>query len=367
MKILFFRNDFAANVQRKIEDGYGGVGYYRIVKPHQYLKGHEKDIVGINLDKKKWADIFKEYDIFWASYFSDPHQASQMFFNRDKFKKKVVIDLDDNYLDVLPTHPLYDKFKPTKKDKAFVSTILSFADAITVSTEPLKQRVARHMKQVFGLEKKIFIVPNMNELKDWNFKPAKKDKSKIVIGYAGSNSHYDDLKMMFPALAKIMDKYPHVYFESMGSIGKSNLDLFKVFSESTRLRSDILPSSWGFKEYPKLLSEMKWDIGLAPLADNAFTRGKTHIKWMEYSMYKIPTIASRVYPYFVPCFDRDTIIHEQTGLLVQPSEWFDALEDLVLHEDKRKLLGQNAFNYIKENWQYGEEFSSAIDKVIKGL
>lgn len=373
MKILFYRNDHSANVNRKLEDGYGGVGYYRTVQPARQMKGHEVAIVGMNLAKKgessekKWARIFTEYDVFWTSYFYSAKEASDMFYHRDKFKKKVVIDLDDNYLDIYPNHPLYDKLKQTKKDRAFTSTILSFADVITVSTEPLKQKIAEHMKKVFGLEKQIVVIPNMNEIAEWNFKPAEKNTDKIVIGYTGSNSHYDDLNMVFPSIAKIMDKYPNVYFESVGALGNENLKLFNCFSDEAKLRCDILPSTWTFKEYPKHLSEMKWDIGIAPLVDTAFTRCKSPIKFFEYSMYKIPTIASRVYPYYVPSFGRDIITHEETGLLVKPSEWVNALEDLILKKTKRITLGEKAYQHVKQIWQYGSDFSDALEKVTKAL
>jgi len=367
-KILFYRNDFAANAIRRLADGVGGVGYYRIIKPYEYTKEHKKEIVGINLQKRKWKEIFKEFDIFWASYFSDPHQASQMFYHRDLYKKKVIIDLDDNYLDVLPNHPLYDRFKPTKKDKAFCSTILSFADAITVSTEPLRQRLDEHLQKVFGLKKKIFVLPNMNDIKDWNFKPAEKNKDKIVIGYSGSNSHYEDLQMMLPSLGKIMDKYPNVYFEIMGAVGKSNIELFSCFSESARKRTDMIQPTWGFAEYPKRLSEMRWDIGIAPLADSAFTRCKSSIKFFEYATYKIPTIASKVYPYYVPCFGKEIIEDGVTGLLCQPDEWFDAFESLILNEEKRKTIGQNAYDFVKKEWQYSNSgYSDVIAEIIKAL
>ncbi len=373
MKILYFRNDFNANAVRQVEDEYGGVGYYRIVKPAQYTNGHSIDVIGAEIYKKgktaekKWSKIFKDYDVFWTTYFNDPQMASAMFYHRDKLGKKVVVDLDDNYLDVQPSHPLYDKMKPTKKDRAYTSVILSFADVITVSTEPLKQRIAEHMKKVYGLDKKIVVVPNMNDIKDWEFESVAKNKDKIVIGYAGSNSHYDDLAMMFPALADIMDKYPNVYFESMGSIGKDNINLFTCFSEDAKLRCDILPSTWTFKEYPKHLASMKWDIAVAPLVDTAFTRCKSHIKFMEYSMFKIPVIASRVYPYYVPSFDREVITHEVNGLLVKPSEWFDALERLILNEKERKEFGENAYSHIKDTWQYDDKFSDSINEVIKAL
>lgn len=372
-KILMYRNDYGANTVRQADDEYGGVGYYRIIKPSQYLKGHEVTIIGSDLykkgesEEKRWSTVFKDYDVFWTTYFTDPKIASAMFYHRDKFNKKVIIDLDDNYLDVVPSHPLYHRFKETKKERAFLSTILTFADAITVSTEPLKQRIAEHLKKVYKIEKPIFVIPNMNEAKEWDFKPAVKDKNKVVIGYSGSNSHYDDLQMMFPALAKIMDKYPHVYFESMGALGKENIRIFNCFSEEAKLRCDILPSTWTFKEYPKHLASMKWDIAIAPLKDCAFSRCKSPIKFFEYSMYKIPVIASRVYPYYVPNFDREVITHEQTGLLAKPDEWFDMLERLVLDKTLRETLGNNAYDFVKANWQYNQDFSSVITTIIKSL
>lgn len=374
MKIFAFRNDFNANATRQVEDKYGGVGYYRTVQPAKYTKGHKVDVVGSGILKKgktreeKWSNIFKEYDVVWTSYFSDAEEASAIFYHRDKFKKKIIIDIDDNYLDIAPNHRLYDRFKETKKERAFLSTILTFADAITVSTEPLKQRLAEHIKKVYGLEKPIFIIPNMNDIENWNFKPAKKHKDKLVIGYTGSNSHYDDLHMVFPTISKIMDKYPNVYFEIMGSLSeKEAIELFKDFSDSAKERCDLLPATQTFLEYPEHVSKQKWDIGIAPLVDTAFTRCKSHIKWMEYAMYKIPVIASKVYPYSVPCFGIETIKNGETGFLVKPSEWLDVLEDLILHEDKRKAIGENAYKFVKENWQYSQKFSDAIDKVLKSL
>lgn len=373
MKITFFRNDYTANAVRQADDEYGGVGYYRIIKPAQFLKGHDVTVVGAGLFKKgetaekQWTRIFKDCDIFWTTYFSDPKVASAMFYHRDKLKKKVIIDIDDNYLDIATTHPLYDRFKPTKKERAYLSTILTFADAITVSTETLKQRISEHLKKIYGIEKQIFVIPNMNDIKDWNFKQAKKNKDKIVIGYSGSNSHYDDLEMIFPALAKIMDKHKNIYFESMGALGKENIKIFECFSEEAKLRCDILPSTWTFKEYPKHLASMKWDIAIAPLTDSFFTRSKSCIKFFEYSMFKIPTIASRVYPYYVPNFGREIITNEVNGLLVKQNEWFDAIEKLVLDKELREQLGQNAYNHVKDNWQYNLDFIHAIDKVIKAL
>lgn len=370
MKILFYFSDYGANVIRSEQNTYGGVGYYRTIKPSQMVRGHEVTVIGRELLKigstteERWNKIFTDYDVFWCSYFSDPKEASAMFSTRDRLGKKVVLDCDDNFLDVLETHPLYDKLKGGKRDKAFISTTLSFADVIVVSTDPLKQRLRKHFTEVHGLDKKIVVLPNMNDKKDFDFKLAEKNTDKFVIGYAGSNSHQDDLAMFMPHLMKIMRKYKNVHFESIGSIHKNDLWMFRDFTHEEMNRCDLLPATWTFKEYPEMLSKLKWDIAVAPLVDSSFTRCKSHIKFMEMSILKMPTILSRVYPYFMDINGRRVVTHNETGLLVKPSQWFNAMEELILNKDKRLKLAENAYNHVATNWQYDESISRIIDEIL---
>ncbi len=375
MKILMYRSDWTANVDRQTQDEYGGVGYYRIVKVAEQLRkqGHEVDIVGAKFRRMeesledRYTRIFSEYDVLWTCYTSHGDDASAMFYFRDQTGKKVILDLDDNYLDVLESHPLYDKLKVSKKDRAFIGTILSFADGITVSTEPLKQRLTDHFKDVYKMEKKTIVLPNFNDIKDWQYPIASKKDDKIILGYAGSNSHQEDLKMLLPHVAKIMAKYPQVHFESTGAIELKEVEgMFDSFTKSALDRCDLLPSTSTFKEYPKMLANLPWDIALAPLQDNAFTRCKSHIKWMEYSSVKMPVIASRVHPYYVDLWGRNIIEHEKTGLLVKPSEWFDAIETLVMREDMRRELAENAYKAVVERWQYdGSELGQVASDFLK--
>jgi len=367
-KILFYFSDHGANHERVVQNTYGGVGYYRIIKPSQQVKGHEVTVMGSELTKKgetaeeRWERLFDEYDVFWCPYFSDPMEASALFSTRDWMGKKVVIDCDDNFLDVLESHPLYDKLKTGKRDKAFMATILSLADVVTVSTEPLKQRLRKHFKEVQGIEKNIVVIPNMNDIKDWDVKREKRDPKKIVIGYPGSNSHQDDLAMLMPSLLEVMKKHKHVYFEVVGSISKDMLPMFDTFPLDVMKRIDIWPGTFTFKEYPAFIGGRNWDIGVCPLADNVFTRCKSHIKFMEYSALKIPVIASRVHPYYVPIEDKFVIEHEKTGLLVKPNEWVEALERMITDAELRKTLATNAHQHILDNWQYN--LSEKINEVL---
>lgn len=88
---------------------------------------------------------------------------------------------------------------------------------------------------------------------------------------------------------------------------------------------------------------------------------------MEYAMYKIPTIASRVYPYFMPIEGKEIITDGENGLLVKDDEWFDAFEKLILDKELRIKLGENAYEYIKKNWQYdGVHITNKINLVLQG-
>jgi len=374
MKILMNFSDWCFTPERKKQNTYGGIGYYRTIKVSEQIKNHEVKVVGkeiINYGdtlESQWDTVFKEHDVFWTSYFCDDKVGAAIIYHAKKHGKKFIVDIDDNYLDVPESNLLYDRFKKTKRDRAMLSTILSFADAITVSTEPLKERIAAHIKSVHGMTKPIYVIPNMNDIKDWEFTKAETDPDKIVIGYTGSNSHQDDLQMCLPAIARLMKKYPQLYLEMIGSVGKDKIKEtfgYAGFDNSGLERIKLLPATPTFKEYPQYLAEQKWDIGICPLVDTAFTRSKSHIKWLEYSAVKIPTVASRVYPYFMQLKGRKTIIDGKTGLLARNNEWEAKLEKLILDKELRKTLADNAYNQIKDTWQYSSgDISETVDKML---
>ena len=375
MKILFNYNDWNHLPERKKRNEYGGVGYYRIIKPAEQLKrlgydvtvkGKEVELYGDDLETR-WDTIFKEFDVFWTSYFQSAEMAAAIFYHAQKHGKKVVLDCDDNYLDVPDSNPHADVFKHGKKERAFTTTALSFADVITVSTEPLRQKLYDHIKAIHGIEKEIIVLPNMNDVKDWTHEKTPADK--FTIGYSGSTSHFDDIRMVLPAVVKIMQKHAHVQLNFIGSIPKPDIKkYFKGIPKDILDRIGIVGATATFKDYPEWLAVQGWDIGIAPLVDTEFTRSKSHIKWLEYSMCGVPVVASRVYPYFMPVNGIETIQDGVTGMLVKQTEWFDVLDELVQSKTKRENLAKNAYKYIKENFQYNSKgFDTVVKKIIEKL
>lgn len=373
-KILCAFTDFNHNKDRKRLNTYGGVGYYRTIKPSEQIKGHEVRVVGKDIAhfgdtlEETYDNIFKEYDVLWTTHFADDITGACAIFYAQKHGKKFIMDLDDNYLDLPVSNKHSDMFKPGKRTRAMLSTILSFADAITVSTEPLKERLQQHFRETHGFEKPIFVIPNMNDAADWQFPVVKKDPKKFTIGYSGSHSHQDDLKMILPAIKQLMEKHKHVYFETLGLMTEDEArKYFKGWTKDALDRCALLPSSSTFKEFPWWLSQQKWDIGIAPLVDSAFTRCKSPIKFFEYSMYKIPTVASRVYPYFMESAGKQ-VITEDTGYLVKPKDWFKTLDEIVLNPEKAIQKGENAFQHVSQDWQYSNgPIADTIEQMLANI
>jgi glycosyltransferase involved in cell wall biosynthesis len=261
----------------------------------------------------------------------------------------------------LPSNPNYQEFIGEKG--IVIKTSYSLATGLFTSTLPLKEKTEKHLKEVHGIKKDIFVLPNCNDYLDWLY-PTEKHNDKIIIGYAGSITHDDDLKLIVPVMNTILEKYKNVQFHLIGAIAKDKQDYFKAQFGKFSYRVKIKLGVPAFHFYPEYLAKQNFDIGLAPLAENEFNRSKSHIKWMEYSMYKIPTIASPVYPYCESVDGIKTIQDGKTGFLASDEkEWIEKISILIEDKQKRLEIGQNAYDYVKDHWQYRDN----IKKWVKAI
>jgi glycosyltransferase involved in cell wall biosynthesis len=96
--------------------------------------------------------------------------------------------------------------------------------------------------------------------------------------------------------------------------------------------------------------------------DNEFNRNKSAIKYFEYSVLKIPTIASDILPYI------SVIANEKDGLLIPNDKWFEAMERLIKDKILRDDLGNKAFENVYENHnadKFIHLWADAYDKLLK--
>ncbi len=380
MRILKIMNDWSTSKEREALNSYGGCGYYRTLKIAQQLEPEHE----VTVWNREWKDkakffgnnmemltshIYLNYDIVWMHYTDNPITFAWLRVGATKYGKKLVMDIDDNFLQVDKGNPALKKQNKGKMDLsnkvATLATILSECDAITTSTLPLKNKIQEHIAEVHGKEVPTYVVPNYNDVNDWQYEKAK--DNGVIIGYVGGLSHNDDLDMVLPAIKTVMEKYPNVHFNLMGQMDINKAKkVFGKWEQPVRSRILLQNATKTQPEYPKHLSEQPWSIGIAPLIDSPFNESKSHIKWMEYSMYKIPVVASRVYPYYKDVQGKGTIEHGETGLLCDTEEdWVTNLSLLIENEQERKRLGENSYKYVVENWQYKDNKQQILDVVSK--
>jgi glycosyltransferase involved in cell wall biosynthesis len=113
------------------------------------------------------------------------------------------------------------------------------------------------------------------------------------------------------------------------------------------------------RDYHQRLASWAFDIGLAPLKESKFNDGKGHGKFMEYAMYKIPTVASNFGPY------KRVIQHGLTGLLCDTTEdWVMCLSHLIDSEYERNRIGSEARYEVETKWQWSKNWKK-WDEIFK--
>lgn len=367
--IAWLYSDWQINDYRTKNDLYGGIGYYRVVKPAQYLKKwFDIEVIGADFrhwgtDDETYTRLGRDYDLIISTHPLTGRDGSNLLATASHYKKKVLADMDDNLFAIRRDTKAAESYAKGKEGRYFIAAFLELASGLTVSTLPLSKVYSKFNKAVD-------ILPNCNDVKDWP-KPTVKDDGLIRIGFAGGTEHSKDLEMIAEPVAKILEKYPSTVFEVIGALGPEVArtiagKMLKVASHKVLDRFRITGGTPAFKGYPELLASQGWNIGICPLITDTFNEGKSHIKWMEYSMVGAATIASPVGPFKGKIQGLDTVVHGKTGLHASgPDEWFECLETLVRNPDIRIDLATNAYDYIKNNWQWEqhiEKWKKVIDK-----
>lgn len=150
------------------------------------------------------------------------------------------------------------------------------------------------------------------------------------IGFYGTRAHLTDLQHIAPALQQMQSQRSDTHIEIM-------LGQYTPESLITLPRLDVRsPLSWeAFKIYQQ---DHRCHIGLAPLLDTPFNRGKSFIKFMDIAAMGGVGIYSNRYPY------TEVVNHGRNGLLVNdtPIEWRSALEHLLENPEATARMAKQA-------------------------
>lgn len=266
---------------------------------------------------------------------------------REMYGLPVVMEMDDNILSTPEYNPASECYAPGSKLRELAIKQMREADALIVSTPYLKQIYSE-------FNDNIYVMPNSIDFDLWGKANRERTKGKIVIGWAGGASHVDDLAIIEPVVEKIAAKYPQVLFKFIHGI-----------SPSLKGKKGVkhIPQWAPSYEYPKHIAKQGFDIGIAPLVDNAFNRGKSNLRWLENAALGVPCVASNVGHF------AETIRHGEDGILCDNAdEMFSALEGLITNKEKRREMGRAAYSRAYSDFNVKNtcvKYADALAEVIE--
>jgi len=176
----------------------------------------------------------------------------------------------------------------------------------------------------------------------------KKEGDYIVIGWTGSFFTTKYLYEIKDVLAEISKKY-NILLRLIGAKKDFKID---------GIRCDM-------KEW-SLETELKWlstfNIGIMPLIDDEWTKGKAGYKLLQYMSMGIPPVASSV------GFNKEIVKNGINGFLVDTKkEWAEKLALLIENEELRKKISKEARDIIEQKYSLKgseEKLFRIFEKVI---
>ena len=220
----------------------------------------------------------------------------------------LVYEVDDDLLDVDPSNgPAWDYFS-RPEIRANIKRNIQIADAVTVTTEALAERVGL-------LNSNVHIVPNYIPKSLLTQPSPNIADGAVTIGWAGGASHTMDWAEAEGEVSRFVSRTPRT---EMHVMGWQPPILWRRLPAARRRHTAWVDS------VPELYRRIDFHVGLAPLRAHLFNQSKSHIKALELAALGIPCIASEVGPY------PDFIRHGETGYLVRhPHEWSQRLRELM--------------------------------------
>jgi glycosyltransferase involved in cell wall biosynthesis len=166
-----------------------------------------------------------------------------------------------------------------------------------------------------------------------------------VIGWSGSRTTALYLEQLLPILRQLRQMAPFRLLV-MGA----NVDL-------SGLEGECIPWS----EASEVAGLHRMDIGLMPIPDSDWARGKCALKALQYLAVGTPAVVSDV------GVNAQAVPHGRCGFVVRtPEEWTKYLLQLLNHPAQRQEFGRSGREHVMQNYS-AETWAPRIAQILKGL
>lgn len=331
---------------------YDGCAMYRLVFPATALAAQGMDVAeGRREDiQAVWRRTPDGPRVAWAEPLDCDVAVFQRVCRRDivdcipswqRHGTAVVMDVDDLLSAVDPGNPAFAAYHPSNVAENWhhLERACRMADMVTVSTPALAERYGRHGRvrvlrncvpewylsvqqgsgpgRSFGESLDVPVGQGEVTARGISTLPVALTPDPPVLGWAGRvNVHAADLAVVGTAVAQAL-RQTGAIFRAVGD--PATLTALGVEGEVV----PFMP----FEDYPAQVARL--DVGIAPLAETKFNRGKSALKPLEMAALGVPFVAS-------PLSEYARLSELGAGdLASRPRHWLAALRRLLTDAEYR--------------------------------
>lgn len=273
----------------------------------------------------EWADIvFIQKRLFHTSLLRRLKEGGRI----------LVFDLDDSITTTHNNH--WSRFTEWKIQQRF-KAVCQLADLIIAGNAYLAGLADRHAPRVE-------ILPTVVDLSRYSIK-THGQSPRLVLGWIGQPSSLEYLESLTPILRRLCDRHPNLWLHVICK-GQANLPGVRV-------------QYFDWSEEREVKDLLDIDIGLMPLPDDEWIKGKCALKAIQYMAAGLPVVCSNVGA------NPEVVRHNIDGLLVNADkqEWEDAITRLITEPALRTRMGQSG----RERTESRYSLSHATERLASWL
>lgn len=254
--------------------------------------------------------------------------------------KSIIYDLDDSiYMSRDSVNRIREYFRRPEK----LYRLIEGSSAVTVCNAYLHD----YARQYNG---NITVIPT--SLNTENFKPlsVKRTNNPIVIGWIGSHSTAKYLEIIRNVVKKLARRYQFL-FKVVGSGNPIEIEGVHVVNKNWSLERDV-------EEFQTC------DIGVYPLPDDEWAKGKTGFKTIQFMAVGVPCVVSRVGA------NIQIVEDGKNGFLADTEEeWIQKLSKLIEDLEFRTKMGEAGRKTVEERFSLAHNapvFHQVIMQAVYG-
>jgi len=314
---------------------------FRVEQYFPFLRDHQVE--------PKWQPIFGSWKNRLSIYTQIPHfditciqrrlLLPPEFYLIRKRASKIIFDIDDAIMYRSSSFSNPHSFSRRLKFKWMVKG----SDAVIVGNQFLKEEVLK-----VDPRKEVFLIPTSIDSSLYPKKKKVKESSKIILGWIGTKGNLKYLKKLEPVFKVISQRFPHVKLKIVSN----------DFYESPSI--PVVNKPWKLEEENEDL--ISFDIGLMPLDDDLWSRGKCGLKIIQYLSVGVPVVCTPV------GINRDIVKDGENGFwATTEEEWIQRLSSLIEDHPLRRKMGEKGLRTVEEGYSLrvtSEKFLKVLQKVF---